>query len=711
MARSSGSSGPSRRSSPAREPGGRPFGPNCRPLARRSGVELWFRALVAGAALLGGTLAASPAFAALTTSEQAQINGFVSGGRVENAAKVRSLVARPDLSIDESAASLASALAPVPFNDARAAFLRDMLFGGASASARPVLAVATTRALVARADALLSRSGADLDAPPDVLGELARLYTFLGGDIANAGNPAPMSRGGAHNPAVGIPPSAYDDCARTLADHVQKNPRWLKPDAPVPSAAAHVRAALELALYEMTNDTPTRRVDAADRLGLAGARRAFLTELGILVLDSGKADDGRVQRARALVERLPALRADVEAIVFGEGRGGGSGLRPRGQVLGIVVPLEAAAPPASAGAESGEVEPGPLDLPLFVLAYELSNVAVPRALDDRPGLRALAAEDTAGSAAGSSTGAMTLEQRLATTMAQLITDAPRTLDLAFARWLGGRPETASLVSDAMGLLAAFAPTARPTSGLVIPLARARPPDGEPEPLPATNVRLAPTGAVTAFALAGHLWKLHRNGRDEGGAVDAVRRDGALVTLAALPTARIPMSDGPSWSGEGLVFARFLGAPRAGIGPGPRIHVVSGGERGTEAIATAAPGDDLVLEADLTLSGEAGVVVRAVSTKSAFQGASLVLIPGTPPRASLRASEGAGTESEMAPPVELAPAAAYHVRILVQGAKIEATVNGLKLSGALPASLAHGDLALRVKRGATLDAAAWTVRKR
>jgi hypothetical protein len=652
-------------------------------------------------ALAFGCFCPQPARAALTASEQAQIKGFVAGAQVGNAARVRALVARPDLSSDESAASLTDAVAPLPWSDARAAFFRDMLFGGASAAARPAIVVASTRAMLARADAVFARFPT-LDDHADALAELSRIYGFLVGEIANAGHP----QGWAHDPQAGIPASSYADCAKALSDHIQRNPRVLKADAALTPSAERVRAEVQLALYDMMEDSPTRRVDAAGRLGLAGARRGFLTDLGVLVLDDGRADDTRVLKVRGLLDRLPAARAGVEAIYFGQGR---PTFRSRGPVVGVEVPLETTQTQAAYAPQSDEVEPGPLDLPLFVLGYELAKVAAHSALDNRGDLRLQADQDAVAASPQASppgASAMSTEQRLAGTMAQLITDAPRTLDLAFVRFLAGKAQTAALVSDAMGALAAFAPGGTPASGLVLPLGRPKGAGGDTEPLPATNVRLAPSGAVVAFVLDGRKWEIHR---DNAGAVDAVRRDGAAITLAMLPSARLPVSSGTSWSGGGLVFARLVGSPRAGVAPGPRIRVVSGDARGVEAIATPAPGDDVSVDCDLRVVGEGGLIVRAVSVKEGFQGASVVLLPGAPVRASLRISEGVGTEREIAPAADIGPGPTYHVRVTVRGSAIEALVGSAKLTGTLPATLAHGDVALRVRRGASLDAGAFSVR--
>ncbi len=665
-------------------------------------MKLAARVAAVALAVLGGAPLAlcvwqGSAAASLTTSEQAQIRGFVAGARVENAARVRAFIARPDLSQDEAAQSLTDAVSLVPFNDARQAFFRDMLFGGASEASRSVLVVAAVRSLVARADGLLSKYVTDLDAHPEALVELSRIYAFLGAEIAGAGHP----KGLAHDPAAGISSSAYDDAAHVLSDHVQRNPHWLRADALLSSAGTRLRAQLELALYEMLNDTPTRRVDAADRLGLAGARRGFLTELGVLEIDSGKADDARVAKVRAMLDRLPAARAGVEAIYFGEGR---PSLRSRGLVVGVQVPLETTQSQAGYDAQPDEVEAGPLDLPLFVLAYELSQVAVKRALDNRGDLR-LAVDRDVKAAKDKVPSQLTTEQQLAGVMAQLITDAPRTLDLAFSRWLNDRPETAALVSDALGILAAFAPPS--PNGLTLPLGRAKPPSGDSELLPATSVRLLPNGAATSFTLGGHRWELRRS---DAGPVEAVRRDGAPVSLSVLPTARVAMTEAPSWAGGGIVFARLVGSPRAGISAGPKIRMSSGGTRGVDVIATPAPGDDVVIDTDFSAHGEAGLVMRASSTRGGFQGASLVFLASDPPKVSLRLGVGGGTEHEVLPASELPNAAEYHVHVTVKGDRLEATVQDAKLAATLPSSLAHGDFGLRVKKGASLEATGLTLKK-
>src|SRR5688500_3497887 len=77
--------------------------------------------------------------AALTSSEKAQLRDFVASARIENAGRVRTLVARTDHTEAESIAALVEAVTPVPWTPERAAFVKEVVFGGASAPSRPLL--------------------------------------------------------------------------------------------------------------------------------------------------------------------------------------------------------------------------------------------------------------------------------------------------------------------------------------------------------------------------------------------------------------------------------------------------------------------------------------------------------------------------------------------------------------------------------------------
>ncbi|HEY2516486.1 MAG TPA: hypothetical protein VGI39_36700, partial [Polyangiaceae bacterium] len=160
---------------------------------------------------------------ALTSSEKGQIASYLGEARVATAERVRGLIARPDLTADESADALGGPLSLLAFQDARATYLHEMLYGTASAPSRSVVAVAIARGLVARADSVLAHHEADLDQDAATLTELTRIFAFLDDELANAGDPV----GAAHDAGAGIGASSYDDAERALASLVTKHPRWL----------------------------------------------------------------------------------------------------------------------------------------------------------------------------------------------------------------------------------------------------------------------------------------------------------------------------------------------------------------------------------------------------------------------------------------------------------------------------------------------------
>src|SRR5271163_928308 len=91
-------------------------------------------------ALAGASVVAvsGSARATLTSSEKAQIASYVAEARVTTAERVRALVARPDLTSDESAAALEDAVSPLTFTEGRVAYFHEMLYGASSLPSRSV---------------------------------------------------------------------------------------------------------------------------------------------------------------------------------------------------------------------------------------------------------------------------------------------------------------------------------------------------------------------------------------------------------------------------------------------------------------------------------------------------------------------------------------------------------------------------------------------
>ena len=653
--------------------------------------------------------AARSADAALTSSERGQIRDFVAKGQAENAARVRSLVARTDLTAEESIAAVTEALVPVPFIEQRAVFLRELVFGVASASSRPLLAQAVVRGLLARADVIFTKYVGGLDHELNALAELAAIYTFLDTAIANAGRPTAA----AHDGTAGISAAAYDESSKALRDHLERNARWLKGEGVVPESVGRLRAQAQVALLDMLPDGLTRRVDAAERLGLTGARRQMLIEWGILLQDAGKLDAAKAERVRQILARVPGARVDLQLLYAGDDRGA---LRARGLV-------------AHAGGTAGdpnpfgdELTPTTVDAITSGIVQEVALLAVKRSLDNRGELR-LQAERDAASAQGDpgrmlgKPRAPSAEHVTAAAAQLLLLDAPRALDLAFVRLLAGRTESAAVLSDAIGALAAFAaasapaPNARPEPrGLSIELGK----NSGAATTTMSAIRLAPNGAAIGFTLEGHTWSVDRAAPTF--AVTVVTRDGQPVALAHLPTARTPLRDGTSWSESGLTFSKLRGAPRVGFVPAaekgglPTVKLAGGGARGYDAIVTAAPGDDFVLEGELSVrTASGGILFRATNGRESVRGAMLLVTPGG--KASLVSADDSGGESPLASAIDPAPTMPVHVRITVKGLKVEAVVGTTTLSGTLPAPLTRGEIGLIAKRGAGVDVAAFSLKKK
>src|SRR5262249_1854490 len=160
-------------------------------------------------------------------------------------------------------------------------------------------------------------------------------------------------------------------------------------DAQIPLVFVLVRGQLQLALVDMTNDSPTRRVDLADRLGLVGSRRRIFVDRGTLLVDGGHADDAHVEPGRALLDRLPAPKDRGAPLAFGEEK---ASLSAKGVVLAVKTPIEGMGTPA-ASPFGDEVEPTTIDSATLDLARDLADLAVVRALDNRADLRVIAGRD------------------------------------------------------------------------------------------------------------------------------------------------------------------------------------------------------------------------------------------------------------------------------------------------------------------------------
>jgi hypothetical protein len=627
------------------------------------------------------------AHAALTSSEQAQIRDFYRGATMAQAGRIRALVARPDLSASESADALRAATEPVPFTTERGALLREIAFGPASDASRPVLLPAVTRALLSRADVALAKLANADDAR--AVAEVYAIYTFLARDVAEKSDGV-------------LPRTTRDECVKAIADHLDKNARILRPEGGATTMVG-LRAQAQILLYEMMPEGPTRRLDTADKLGLKGARRQFMIEWGMLVVDGKNVSDAQLASLRSLFERIPGARTDVTAVTLGDVR---APVVARGRVMPLTTDLSTAVP----SFWGDEVAAGDTSA-LAGAAGEIARVATQRVLENRGELRERSAADAALTDREHPFGKPsdpTVEATIAAAVQLLLVDGGRAFDWALVRFVSAKRESAAILSDALGVLAALAPRAQGTPPeLVLPLGKPAG-AGAIDVLPATGVRLFPNGAVSTLTFGGHTYAFDRD--DTSGAVRAVRRDGQAITLANLSSARTPMTDTSSWTYGGVAFVRLSGSPRAGMGPGPHVRLES--QSPLDAIATPAPGNDFVLEGELVVeNGEAGIGVRAKTLRDTRQklpkdflfGGFVALDTSTsPPRIALETSEDLGHVAFMAAPADGPFASPMHLHIQVKGTKVDATVGNATFHGTLPQSMTEGSIVLYAKRGAKVE---------
>ena len=472
--------------------------------------------VVAAALVLASVAYPRAAEASLTSSEKGLVKELCASSKRDDAQRVRSLVARTDLSPDESAAALTEALASVPFTDARGAFLTELVFGSASAPSRPVIVFATVKALLGRADVILQRFPGGLDHEAAAISELVAIYGWIDGVVANAGKPS----GPAHDPSAGIPVATYDSCSKALRDHVDQNAHWLKGDGPIPAVTARLRGQAQATVVDLMPDGMTRRVEAADRLGYKGSRRKLLADYGVILADAGKLDDAAVAKVHQLFVRLPATQHDVGIVVLSHSStSAGPPLRARGQVVHVApgpepYPFEGPAPSGYDPVTSG-------------IAHDLAVVDAMRVLDNRwAQLRQQAERDT--SPVGGDRSQLlgrprgpSVEYVVGAAIHALLVDAPKAADSAVQRAAAGHPEALALLSDALGVLAAPPPDA-PPGATAAKLDLGKP--GGTATL--TAVRAAPNGAVTGFQLDGHTWAIERAAPSFQ--IGTVRKDGQPV---------------------------------------------------------------------------------------------------------------------------------------------------------------------------------------
>lgn len=654
--------------------------------------------------------------AALTDSEKAQVRGFVQKGKVGNAARIRALVARPDLSADEAAEPLSAGYAAVPFDDAREKLTRELLLGPGSLAARSELAVPVVRALLARASrALGSMPALEVGSEAvktDVLArEVVRIHRFVADVLANAGHPPADG----HDAAQGI----RDDTLGKLVDlyraHVESHATLFGPGQKLSPSLVPVRVQAALTLIDLARGIRQRR-EVSKMLGLGGVKQELFERHGVWIEDGGAASDARLTRAVRFVSSSPRATEGLGAWLIHKAPA--SGLGARGAIVRASVTLgSAAGKPTETQLFTDDVEPAAADRELAEVAFSAALIVARSAMRREPAyattaqriaeraLRASASGELArelgasvlvpeGATASTYQG-VSAPLYAAHSLQLLMLDAPRALDSAAARALSGRDEPLAQFALALSLLAA---TSGSADEVEVGVTEA---DGSVTPKRVTGIRLS-GGLVSAFELDGRKVELALS---TDGKVDRLRIDGQEPRLSKLPRARLVPKAADSWLLGDTRWEKLGGAPLGlAVDDGRFVLAAAEGSDGFDAVVTGAPGKDQTVHATVRVKGRGGgLLLRGQPGDKSYDGVAL-LLSASPPKATLVLVDGKGKAIELSPAVELgAPGPeGFVVSLGVRGPKVSGLVDGKKLEAKLNRGAGSGRPGLMVVAGGHIE---------
>jgi len=671
--------------------------------------------LSAWVAIAGTVLVhASPARAALTDSEKAQVRSYVATADLGMVPRVRALVARPDLSDSEVGETLSAALRSAPFDDARERFVHALVFGPASLPSRSTIAPGVVRGLVARADAIMAgQRGSANQWSTDALDELLRIHRYVARMSAQA-------RDAERQGMASLETRAIDAIAAAYRDHIARHPSFFSFRSRAHGAALLLRLQVARTAVQTTSGAGSRD-DVADWLGLRGPARGLFIRSGVLLDDGGEAPEDRVASIVNLLEAVPGALEGVSEVVVSKTLTAPSNQGP--DLVAVRVPLGAGLS-RRAGLwpdAASQVDP---DQATFEAAYVTSLRAARRAIARDVALAAQVRDAMAHAAgkgaighlanwvvdcsldrdAGSSVRPVSPEMYLAATMTMVLLDAQRTVDLASMRLLSGRPEPVEQLLLGLRVLAtagqdgsATLPTGSLASGqLVLRTAAMKMRGSEIQ-----SLRLAEREVTFDRGADGH--------------VASIRFDGRPVRAVDLTTVRVPTTAGDRWEAGGRTFVRLNGSPRVGVlGADEFVLESGGGETAPDgAIYTQAPSADQTVEATVQLQGKGlgGQIVRASTGQGSFCGVAVMLRCDGGCHARLASFDGAGHERELAPEVKVADAQASEgvlVRLSIRGQDVTAKVAGRQLRGRLAEPMPPGHVGWTVKPGSRLVVRGWTI---
>jgi hypothetical protein len=644
--------------------------------------------------------------AALTDSEQAQIAGFVKAGSPEQAPRIRALVGRADLSIDEASAPLIAGYRESEFDARRAELTRALLFGPGSDAARSTVVQALIPALLARAAQALAAPPSERSAQ-----EVVAIHAFVSQAIANAGKPPHDG----HDPSAGIRDDALRAAALAYKLHIEQHPKQLRHGSPVDGRLVAVRAQTQLTALALGRGLFAKH-ELSAWLGLDGARRGAFERRGVLVEDGGSASEARLDLAVRMLEASP--RAAQSCDLFLIHKTPGRGLSARRKILRARASLGAQPLPVDAARLwPEEIEPARPDAELAEIAYAIAWRATRVAFEANPELEKVAtrlAADAAGAGRDAYLAADLIDGRLgpsgmpeaavgaspelfaAHSLRLVLMDASRAATLAVVRARAGRTEPAAQLALALGVLAHG--TDQPPTRLGVGRSAK---DGGVELRTAGDLKLS--GAlVTSFTLDADRFEL---GISPDGRVGKLLVNGAEPKQSKLPLVRLVPAAGEAWTAAGVEWTRLTGAPRGlSVDDGRFVLGAAKQSSGFDAVVAGRDAVDASLSATLRPIGAGGgLLVRAQAGDSSYDAIAL-LLSAEPPRAQLVLVDGKGRAIELAPAIELGPPKAdgWAATLSVKKQAVTATVGEKKLEAKLARAEGSGRIGLTVRPGGRLE---------
>lgn len=434
------------------------------------------------------TLCPSLASAALTSAESAQIHDLYRAALSDNADRLRSLVARPDLSVDEAERALAEALRPVPFDDVHERFLEQMYRGAGSEASRSDLFPAVVAGLLGRAANLLSDDRAE-----EQDAELLRIHAFL------------YREAGTTRPKKNQTPLVREESRKRALTHYAAHlalPTFAPQDLNGRTLTA--RAQAELAVAKLARGTWTT-VEVAKKLGWSDARARLYATTGMLAFADGREAPAWVNEMLTAV--VPSTGCQ-EALWIGKSRVTGVTAD-----LGFLVALTGTAEPSLARKEVGfalarcrartilDVHPSLAIAAKAIIASDHTSTPVPVAhLDDNP---------------------PSAHHRIELAAAALWADAPRALESALSSAPSDQGRAFATLTLGIGLIA-FESEIRSSETIHV-----LSPASANRFVPLSGIQ-GPPAHITGFTFEGKTYALTR---DTGGNLNGLRVNGKTVALS------------------------------------------------------------------------------------------------------------------------------------------------------------------------------------